>query len=596
MRHDGDAKDRETLQEADALLLAHYVPASVVIDATMKVQHFRGHTSPYLELTGKASLNLFKMALEGLTVPLRTALHQARTSGQRVKKEGIELSSHNMMRKVTVEVLPLNNGSFLILFEETTLPPQTENAPLSRKRETVTGTPDAKDRQITSLQQELTVTHENMRSVIAELEASNEELQSANEEIFSSNEELQSLNEELEASKEEVEASNEELHSLNEELETSKGEIQIRNDQLLVVNQELQQSNIRIQATRAYTEDIVKTLREPLLVLDATLHVQSTNPAFCQFFQVESLQIEQHLLFELGNHQWDIPALRTLLEHVLYEQQSLQDFEVDHVFPIVGQKTLLLNARRIPSTESRGSLILLTFEDVTERRELEWHKDAFLSIASHELKTPVTSLNAYARLLRKHYTKAGDEQAADMLETMEGQANTLTHLIGQLLDTTQLQARTPLIQSRVLNVTDLVHSVVEEVQRTAQTHQLSLEGAIHEPFTGDPERISQVLTNLLSNAIKYSPVSKQILVRLRENVGAVILSVQDFGIGIPIDKQAYLFERFYRVNTSPEMAIPGLGLGLYISSEIVKQHGGQMWVESREGVGSTFFARFAPVL
>lgn len=567
-------------KETDRLLLARYAPASVVIDAQMEILQFRGQTSPYLEpASGKASFNLFKMAREGLGLELRLAISKARKSGQPVKKTGIQLQNQGGHREIRVEVIPLQAATtehfYLILFEDL---PTASNSPDTLVQADVHQTEKAgrgvKDRRIRHLEQEVAATRQQMRSIVEEVEATNEELQSANEEILSSNEELRSLNEELETSQEEIQASNEEL---------------------LIINQELQQSNAHLQTARDYTENIVKTLREPLLVLDADLYVQSVNPAFSEFFQVEPTQTVHHLLFEIGNHQWDIPALRTLLEQVLPEKQSFQDFEVDHFFPGIGHKILLLNARRIVGTPSRDPLILLAFEDVTERRELEWHKDAFLAIASHELKTPVTSLKAYAQLLRRQYTKASDEQAAHMLETMERQATKLAHLIGQLLDTSQLQQRTSPLQTRLFDVTELVQSIVQEVQQTTQKYQISLEGTIDEPFTGDPERISQVLTNVLSNAIKYSPQAGQIVVRLREDAGAVTLSVQDFGMGIPVDKQASLFERFYRVNDSAHTAIPGLGLGLYISAEIVKQHGGQMWVESREGKGATFFARFPSV-
>jgi two-component system, chemotaxis family, CheB/CheR fusion protein len=601
MRYEEDSRAFDIQKEMDRLLLARYAPASVVIDAQMEILHFRGQTSPYLQpASGKASFNLFKMARESLGLELRTAISKARKSGQSVKKEGIQLQDQDAVREIMVEVIPLQASDteyyFMILFEEMPTPssPPDEPSQTSTQQMEKAGR-GMKDRRIQSLENELVTTRQEIHSIVEAMEASNEELQSANEEVLSSNEELRSLNEELETSREEIQSSNEELRSLNEELETSREEIQASNDQLLATNKELQQSNANLRAARAYTEDIVNTLREPLLVLDAALNVHSTNPAFSQFFQVAPAQTEHHLLFELGNHQWDIPDLRMLLEQVLPEKQSFQDFEVDHVFPSIGHKILLLNARRIPGTVSGEPLILLVFEDVTERKELEWHKDAFLTIASHELKTPITSLKAYAQLLRRQYTKAGDEKAAHMLETMEGQANKLTHLIGQLLDTTQLQARTPLMQTRLFDVTALVHGIVEDMQQTTQKHQIHLEGNIQEPFTGDPERIDQVLTNLLSNAIKYSPASEQILVRLREDSNSIILSVQDFGMGIPADKQTYLFERFYRVNDSAHTAIPGLGLGLYISSEIVKQHGGQMWVESRAGEGSTFFARFPRV-
>ncbi len=586
-------------KETDRLLLARYTPACVVIDAQMEILQFRGHTSLYLEPTsGKASLNLFKMARESLGFELRTAISKARKSGQSVKKAGIEMQDHGVHRAVTVEVIPLQAFAteryFVILFEET-VQSSLDVSSRTNTQQTEKTVRGMKDRRIQHLESELSGTQQEMHSIIEEMEANNEELQSANEESLSSNEELRSLNEELETSREEIQASNEELRSLNEELETSREEIQASNEELRSLNEELQQSNVQFQAARAYAEDIVNTIREPLLVLNTDFRVQRANPAFSQFFHIEQTEIEHILFFELENGQWDIPPLHTLLEHVLPEKQSFQDFEVDLVFPSIGHKILLLNAHHIPGAGSREPLILLAFEDITERRELEWHKDAFLAIASHELKTPVTSLKAYAQLLRRTYTKAGDEKATHMLLAMEEQANALAHLIEHLLDTTQLQSGTLPLQVALFDITKLVYTLVENVQQTTKKHSIRVEGTILEPFMGDAERISQVLTNLLSNAIKYSPGAEHILVRLVAKPDAILLSVQDFGMGIPADKQAYLFERFYRVNDQMHMSVPGLGLGLYISSEIVKQHGGQMWVESRAGEGSTFFARFPRV-
>ena len=383
MHNEENIHEFDIQKETDRLLLARYTPACVVIDAQMEIVQFRGHTSLYLEPTsGKASLNLFKMARESLGFELRTAISKARKSGQSVKKAGIEMQDQGVRREVSVEVIPLQAFAtehfFVILFEETVHNSPDVHSPTDMQQ-TEKAIRGMKDRRIQHLESELADTRQEMHSIIEEMEASNEELQSANEEGLSSNEELRSLNEELETSREEIQASNEELRSLNEELETSKEEIQASNEKLLVLNQELQQSNVQLQAARAYAEDIVKTIREPLLVLNTDLRVQRANPAFSQFFHVELTEIEHHLFFELENSQWDIPPLHILLENVLPEKQSFQDFEVDHIFPSIGHKILLLNARRIPGTDSRESLILLAFEDVTERRELEWHKDAFLA-------------------------------------------------------------------------------------------------------------------------------------------------------------------------------------------------------------------------
>jgi two-component system CheB/CheR fusion protein len=326
---------------------------------------------------------------------------------------------------------------------------------------------------------------QEMRSIIEEMEASNEELQSANEEVLSSNEELRSLNEELETSKEEIQASNEELRSLNEELETSRREIQVSNDQLLVVNQEL-------KLARTYAEDIVETIREPLLVLDAGLRVQSANPAFYQFFQVEPAETEYRLLFEVENSQWDIPALRTLLEDLLPTNHFFTDYALEYTFPRIGWKAMLLNAHRIDHVP----LILLVMEDVTartlaekERQDLLEQRTEFMAIASHELKTPVTSLKGFTQLLQRRFHNAGEQGATSLLAKMEMQLDKLTALIGELLDVTRIEAGHLRWENERFDLDALVREIVEEMAQTTTHHQIRIEGAVLTPVSGNPDRL-----------------------------------------------------------------------------------------------------------
>jgi len=565
------------LQKETDRLLASYAPASVVIDAEMEILQFHGHTSPYLEpTTGRASLNLFKMARESLGLALRTAISKARKSGQPVKKEGIQLSDHGVLREVTVEVIPVKASAteryYVILFEDTPTPSTPQASPPALNQKPAgTARRGAKDRRIRQYEQELAATREEMRSIIEELEAANEELQSANEEILSSNEELRSLNEELETSKEEIQASNEEL---------------------LVVNQELKQSNTQLHTAREYADAIVETIREPLLVLDADLRVQRANPAFYQFFQVEPAQTEHRLLFELEDSQWDIPALRTLLEELLPTNRSFTDYTMEHTFPRIGRKTMLLNAHRIDHVP----LILLAMEDITaltqaarEKQQLLSQREEFMAIASHELITPVTSLKGYIQLLHRRLHTAGDEQAASLLAKMDARMNKLVTLIDELLDVTTIEAGKLQWRTDVFDLDALVRDSVEDALQTTQQHQIHVEGALPTLVIGNPERIGQVLTNVLSNAIKYSPQAEAVLVTLRAEKDAATVGVQDFGIGIAPEKQEHLFERFFRVSGPQHTTFPGLGLGLYISAEIVKRQGGRMWVESNPGRGSTFF-------
>jgi two-component system, chemotaxis family, CheB/CheR fusion protein len=501
-----------------------------------------------------------------------------------VKKEGIQLSDHGVPREVAVEVIPIKASAtqryYLVLFQDMLTPftlPGASPAPNQQRAEVARR--GAKDRRIQQVEQELAATREEMRTIIEEQEAAYEELQSANEEILSGNEELQSLNEELETSKEEIQASNEEL---------------------LVINQELQQRQMQLQEACEYADAIVETIREPLLVLDADLRVQSANPAFYQFFQVEPTEIEQYLLFELEDRQWNIPVLRTLLEELLPTNHAFTDYTMEYTFPRIGRKTMLLNAHRIDHVP----LVLLAMEDITvltqtvkEKQLLLEQREEFMAIASHELKTPLTSLKGYTQILHAGFRRAGDERSATLLAKMEIQINKLITLIGDLLDVTKIEVGKLQWHTELFDLDALVRDIVEELGHTTKRHQIRIEGAIRTPVSGNPERIGQVLTNLLSNAIKYSPQVGVVLVTLQAERDVATVGVQDFGIGIALEKQEHLFERFFRVSDAEHAEFPGLGLGLYIAAEIVKRHGGRMWVESRMGVGSTFFFSipFAPL-
>jgi two-component system CheB/CheR fusion protein len=566
------------LQHETDRLLANLAPASVVIDAQMEILHFRGDTDPYLgPAPGRASLNLFKMARAGLDMALRTLLSKARKNGQPVKHEGIQVSDHGVLRDIAVEVIPVKASAteryFVILFEETPAPSTTSTISLvpENRQQGSAARREVKDRRIRQLERELESTREEMRSMIEELEAANEELHSANEESLSNNEELQSLNEELETSKEEIQASNEEL---------------------LVVNAELQLRTAQAQEARDFAEAIVETIREPLLVLDANLRVQRANHAFYQCFQAEPADTEHRRIFELGDGHWNIPVLRTLLEELLPTNHSFVDYEVDHTFPSIGRKIMLLNAQRIDHVP----LILLAMEDITQRKRAEMEKqhllvqrEEFMAIASHELKTPVTSLKGFTQVLHSRFTKAGDERSAALLAKMNGQLDKLIHLIRELLDVTSIEAGKLSWHTEQFDLDALVRDIVEEVDHTTDQHQIRIEGAAPTRVSGDRERIGQVLTNLLTNAIKYSPQAHTILVKCAADTESATVSVQDFGIGIAPDKHEHVFERFFRVSDQEHETFPGLGLGLFISAQIVQRQGGRMWVESRVGAGSTFF-------
>ncbi len=350
---------------------------------------------------------------------------------------------------------------------------------------------------------------------------------------------------------------------------------------------EQKRSQQLIADARLYAESIVDTIREPLLVLNNDLCVVSANRAFYLAFHVTRAETEKHYVYELGNGQWDIPALRTLFEDILSSNTSFDNYQVEHDFPALGKRIMLLNARKLYREQNHMEMILLAIEDITERKQLEQFKEDFTRIASHELKTPVTSIKGFTQLLHRNAVKQGDEQAVHMLSRMDKQLDILTLLINDMLDVARVQTGKLSLQNERFDLRTLVNEIAEDVQATTSTHHIVLEGRDSAFVYGDRDRVGQVLVNLLTNAVKYSPQGDKVIVSLETDEQVVTVRVQDFGIGIAAAYHQRVFEQFYQVGNTTTST--GLGLGLYISHEIIKQHQGRMWLESSEGKGSIFY-------
>ena len=226
--------------------------------------------------------------------------------------------------------------------------------------------------------------------------------------------------------------------------------------------------------------------------------------------------------------------------------------------------------------------------DITEQKYLQQQKDDFIGIASHELKTPVTSMKAYTQVLERMLQKKGDAKEASMIGKMDGQLNRLTSLIADLLDVTKINSGKLQFNNQEFDFSANLDELIEDLQRTTAKHTIVKNFVPTGIVYGDKERIGQVITNLITNAIKYSPQSDKIIVHTTIGNNEVILCVQDFGIGIAEKNLDKVFEQFYRVSGEMQHTFPGLGLGLYISAEIIKRERGRIWVTSKEGKGSTF--------
>lgn len=345
----------------------------------------------------------------------------------------------------------------------------------------------------------------------------------------------------------------------------------------------------KAELERDYAQAVVETVREPLVVLNEDLRILTANRSFYKIFHVNKKETENKLIYDLGNGQWNHPKLRYLLNDIIPQKSFFQDFEIEHVFPAIGKRVVLLNGRKIIQKKNSVPMILLAIEDVTEKKQIERQKDDFISIASHELKTPVTSMKLYAQMLQKHPLITRDKKAADMLAKMDVQMNRLTGLVASFMNVYKISNGKLRFHKAHFPVEKLITEVVANFQYTVVSHTVEFNNKVKGKIFADRERINQVLVNLISNAIKYSPDADKVKVELTKSSKDITVCVQDFGMGIPKDEQSRIYERFFRAKGKKEGKIPGLGLGLYISAQIVNQHGGKLWVDSTEGKGTTFY-------
>ncbi|GHE44594.1 ATP-binding protein [Sphingobacterium griseoflavum] len=352
------------------------------------------------------------------------------------------------------------------------------------------------------------------------------------------------------------------------------------------VEKKVEERTENLRSSQEYLNSIIETIREGLVVLDPHFKVLKVNKAFLKLFKVSETETINKLLFDLGNRQWDIETLRELLVKILPTNNPVLDYVVEHDFPHIGPKTMLLNAHRIELEGKYKDRILLAIEDVTDRREIEKRKDDFLSIASHELKTPLTAIRGYVQLLKRFISKE-NIKALDILSKSDTQIERLNNLIAELLDVSKIKSGKLDIHHSAFDFDKMVRDTIESVQLTNKEHKIVLRGSTGVICNGDETHLSQVVGNLLTNAIKYSPDQAQVSVDLARFGDQVKVMVSDQGVGISDSDKKRIFERFYRVKNI-QKRFSGMGIGLYICQQIVLQHGGTIWVDSELGKGSTF--------
>ena len=349
-----------------------------------------------------------------------------------------------------------------------------------------------------------------------------------------------------------------------------------------------------------YADDIIATLREPFLVLDHELRVKTANRSFYDSFHVTKEETEGRFVYDLGDGQWDIPAVRKLLDEVLSRKQSIHDFEVEHSFPAIGRRTMLLNARPFPPASKHPELILLAVEDVSavreradELAEASRLKDEFLATLAHELRNPLAPIRNAVQYLGMEGLKEPDVKTAR--DVIARQVTVMVRLIDDLLDVARITRNKLDIRKQRVELAAVVESAVESSRPLIQ--QCGHELTVRLPpkpirLDADPVRLAQVFSNLLNNAAKYTERGGHIWLTAELQGSDAVVSVRDDGSGIPGDMLARIFDMFTQVDRSLERSQGGLGIGLTLVRRLVEMHDGS--IEARSSgpdEGSEFVVR-----
>ena len=348
-----------------------------------------------------------------------------------------------------------------------------------------------------------------------------------------------------------------------------------------------------LRKTLPYLEDILGTVREPMLVLDTALRVRTASRAFYNTFGVSKPDTEGQPLCALADGQWNIPALRTLLEEVLDGQESFHDFEVAHDFPALGRRVMLLDARKLWREGNHSQFVLLAIEDITERKRVAEElvrsnedMQRFAYVAAHDLRSPLNSAIKLCSLAARRLQGSVAAEEADLLAMGVESLERLRRLMEDILAFSEL-ASAP--QQRVwVRLDEPLQIALLNLEHHLKDCDADVRSGPLPEVPADRTQMVMVFQNLIGNAIKYrrKDTAPRIQIQATREDGYWKISISDNGEGFEPEYAGTIFEPFKRLHGKN---VPGSGIGLATCKRVIERLGGRIWPESVKGQGSTFF-------
>lgn len=562
---------------ASDILLEHFSPAAVIINEDLEIVHFHGDTSPFLQpQSGKPSFNILNMVGNEIGFELRNAILKSRNEKKNISGGNIAIKKQNFITSFEVIFLASNPDLLLIIF---------------CKKNILQAQPVHAEYHTEELEKELNQLRGDFKRVTEEQQIYFEELQTTNEELLTNTEELQLKNEQLTASAEELQSNNEELSCVNDELQDRREELALMQN---------------------FYESIVKTIREPLIIIDKNALIKSANPAFYKYFNSLEEETEGFSIFEIGNSHWNTPEFKESVLKKLNEHEIVENFKMQFDLGNGIKKTMLLNATPIVNSMPEG-MILLALEDITDLEHsndsiknknlelLSYNKqlESFTEAASHNVLEPGRKIYMFGKKVldsEKTLSESGKHNLKRLLSTAEN----LNQLIEDIIDYSRINFTEKKFKKTDLNV--VLKRSLNELKTIINIQKAEVITGTLPTLTIIPQQIQKLFTHLITNAIKYTkkdntpkisvsaenPAAEEITgVGANPDLKYIRLSITDNGIGFTKEYEAHIFKPFYKLHSNEQFY--GSGLGLTLVKKIVLNHNGFIRISSEVASGTSVF-------
>ncbi|WP_294957825.1 CheR family methyltransferase [uncultured Flavobacterium sp.] len=562
---------------ASDILLEQFSPAAVIINEDLEIMHFHGDTSPFLQpASGKPSFNILNMVSNELGFELRNYILKARNEKKNFSGEINASKKQSFSTSFEIIYLPTHPELLLIVF---------------CKKAIHTANGEKNNLSNDDLERELSQLRIDFKRVTEEQQIYFEELQTINEELVSSNEELQFMNQQLENAAEELRSNNQELSCLNDELKDHREEL---------------------ASMRNYYESIVKTIKEPLVIIDQNFIIESANPSFYHDFKINEEQAEGISILEIGSCSWNIAEFKDVVLKKIAQKEPVENYKIQFDFKNGNRKIMILNAAPIINSNPDG-MTLIALEDITDLEqsnltlkaknlELENYNkqlETFTSAASDSLLEPIRKIYMFGKKVLDSEKTLTDSGRHNLKRLLCASVN-LNQLIEDLINYSKIN-----FSQRELKKTDLnliLKKTLNDLKKIISEQKAEIEITSLPELRIIPSQIHQLFIHLITNSIKYAKkdTNPKIRIGIEEitsdeiidfgadpDIDYIKIAIADNGIGFHKNFEALIFNPFYKLQNNNDHY--GSGLGLTLVQKIVYNHKGFIKVSSEPNKGTVVY-------